>query len=1099
MNRNIFNDYIDRFFEIFSSGDAREESYYTILETAIKLIWKTAKKKKKDLMIIVLPKKNELGNPDMVIRDPHFRLIGYIEAKSPLKDLDKMEETEQVKRYRAVFPNFILTNFLEFRFYRSGQRIGIVPVFIGFNTLPFGIKPVYDSSQEEKFLELMTGFFNFTFPLHIGAKEVAEALAIRTRFVRDQVVLEELKGNSEPQTGMTNNHIAAFYQAFKTYLIHGLSKEEFADLYSQTLTFGLFTAATRCTGKFTRETAVRYIPQTGGILHDIFEFISMGNVPKQLACSLDDMVAVLKAVDCNRLLNEYYKEGKGTDPVVHFYETFLSRYDPELREQRGVYYTPEAVVSFIVRAVNWILKEKLNRPDGLADPEVRVLDPAAGTAAFLVETARIAIEEYAAHYGEGTKSDFAHQYLLKNLFGFEVMMAPYAVAHLKMSYILKSMGLQLEDNERFNLYLTNTLEMENIEQSDLPGMATLSRESRLAGAVKRETPLMVVLGNPPYAGHSLNHSQTRMMVSGKNGKPRFRKVKTWIGEKINDYKLLDGQRLDEKNIKWLQDDYVKYLRFGQHKIDENGEGIMAFITNHAYLDNPTFRGMRQSLMTSFNEIYILDLHGNASKKEKCPDRSRDENIFDIRQGVSIGIFVKKRGAENNCQVFHTDIWGSRKDKYKLLQHENLPALKWAPISPWWDYYFLVPRPSCANENGCYSQFPSMTMIFPVYSVGIVTARDYLTIKETPEEVMRTIHQFVQFDEEKARLLFGVGDDTRDWKVKQAQKDLMESGLDVRKCVPILYRPFDKRFTYFTGRSRGFHCMPRPEVMKHMLLDNLGLITVRQVAEGDFNHCFVADTIVESRITTSNKGIGYLFPLYLYPHLDRDSYPEFISNRKRQLFNGLDDASQKRPNIDHRIIERLILHAGFSPAPLPEHIFYYIYAVLFSTVYRKKYADYLKFDFPRIPFTSDKEVFLELAGLGEQLVALHRMTAPELNHPTSRFEVTGHNRVDRFYFVPESEAPAQPGDAAHPDNSGEMGRVYINHDQYFSNISREVWEYHLGGYPVLAKFLKFRRGKMIGNQDTRQFILIAACLQATIRYQEQIDRLYPRVEEHLIPV
>jgi hypothetical protein len=1064
MIKEAVNDYLTAIYEIFSSGEAREESYYTALEAFIKRTWRIIKDK--DLKIIIMPKKTDKGNPDLVIRTPDSRLIGYVEAKIPQKDLDEVEKSEQLKGFMEVFPNFILTNFLEFRFYRFGKRVNSVVIGWEISLVKLGTEPKPVRENQGKCLELFSMFFSFALPRNWSAKDLAEALAIRTRFFRDQVVMEEL--NQALDKDETGSHILGFYNAFKTYLIHGLSKEEFADLYSQTLTFGLFTAATRRKKRLERENAIHYIPLTSGILHDIFEFISTGNIPRQLACSLNDIVEVLNSVDASKLLNEYYFDDKGDDPILHFYETFLSQYDPKVREKRGVYYTPEPVVWFIVRSIHIILKEKLNRPDGLADTGIKILDPAAGTSTFLAAAAQLAVEQYAETYGEGAKLDFAHHYLLNSLYGFEALMSPYAVGHLKMSFILEKIGVKINGGERFNFYLTNTLEMEDIEQSNLPGMSTLSMESRLAGAIKKKTPIMVILGNPPYAGHSLNSSETFVTRTSGTRKSKRAKVKTWIGEQIEKYKMVNGKPLDEKNLKWLQDDYVKFIRFAQSKIDENGEGVIGFITNHAYLDNPTFQGMRQSLLSSFDEIYILDLHGNALKKEKCPDGSTDENVFDIRQGVAIALFIKKKEGGKECQVYHADAWGLRQEKYELLWDNDISTLQWDQISPWWEFFLFTPAGIRKEDESFYQSFHKITDIFPVHSVGIVTARDRLTIQEDVDSVHRTISQFCHWDEKNARLFFNLGEDTRDWQVKMAQKDIIVSGKDRQKVVPILYRPFDIRYTYYTGKSRGFHCMPRLGVMKHMLRDNIALITVRQVAEGDFNHCFAAETIVESRITTSNRGIAYIFPLFLYPE-----------KNQKDLFRRPGEPTEKQPNLQSGLIELLARKAGFSPTPTPEQVFYYIYAILFSNLYRRKYTENLKIDFPRIPFTSDYELFIKMGKLGERLAALHLMKSVELNETVPRFEKVGKNQVKKVRFEEQED------------------RLYINDEQYFSHIPKEVWEYKVAGYQVMAKWLKMRKGRGLRYNEVRQFIKIARSIQLTIQYQKQIDKLYPRVEESIL--
>ncbi|MDZ4198815.1 MAG: N-6 DNA methylase, partial [Kiritimatiellia bacterium] len=412
--------------------------------------------------------------------------------------------------------------------------------------------------------------------------------------------------------------LTGFFEAFRTYLIGALSPADFADLFAQTIAYGLFASRTRIgdrptsptqqTGGFNRRAAFDGIPHTIGVLRDLFRFISLGDLLEPLAWCVDDLAEALAVADVSGILERFYREGKGSDPIVHFYETFLAQYDPAERERRGVYYTPEPVVGYIVRSLHSLLKSDFDKLDGLASEGVTLLDPAAGTMTFIAQAAALAVAEFEAKYGKGGRGDFIRRHILKNFFAFELMMAPYAVGHLKMSFFLEELGHRPGNDERVPFYLTNTLENEELEQSRLPGFSALAEESRMAGAVKRQTPVLVILGNPPYSGHSTN-------------------VGEWIRGLIEDYKQVDGKPLGERNPKWLQDDYVKFLRFAQWKIEQAGRGVVGMITNHGYLDNPTFRGMRQSLLRTFDEIYILDLHGNSLKKETCPDGRPDKNVF----------------------------------------------------------------------------------------------------------------------------------------------------------------------------------------------------------------------------------------------------------------------------------------------------------------------------------------------------------------------------------------------------------------------------------------------------------------------------------------
>ncbi len=1070
----VLIDYLRRVKKLYSTGDAMEASFYSHVGTLLERIWKLHKIGASQP--IIMPKRTEGGLPDMVLKDNNNLVVGYVEAKAPFKELESLVNSEQIQRYLTVFPNFILTNFLEFRLFRHGKQThhATLATLDSFRLSEPEPKPL----QQKEFMELMRDFICFSMPVNTCVKELAEELARRTRYMRDHVVIKILE--EEPDSEDENTiHIHGLYAAFKTYLIHGLSKREFADLYSQTLTFGLFTAATQNDCIFNMNQATHFIPPTNGILLNIFQFISMGKIPDELSSCLNDIITVIASMDPRSILHTYYNKGKGADPVLHFYETFLTAYDPTVREKKGVYYTPAAVVNYIVRSLDIILKTHLDKTDGLADKKIKILDPASGTSTFLAAIAELVTAAYGEKYGTGAQAGLVRDYLVHNLYGFEEMMAPYAVGHLKMLYLLEKLGIKGGEPPRFNLYLTNTLEMENIEQSDLPGMHSLSKESQQAGKVKKETPIFVIVGNPPYAGHSSNESNCLTTKTGKKGKttPSQVKEKTWIGSQIEDYKRIDGNPLNEKNPKWLQDDYVKFIRFAQYMIDRNGlgEGVIGFITNHGYLDNPTFRGMRRSLMNSFNEIYILNLHGNVAKKEKCPDGTIDENIFDIRQGTAISFFIKKKAGTGPCRVFYAEIQGSRQYKYELLNSQNFDTTAWQEIHPETEFYLFTPRAQMNRER--YASFFKVTDIFPVYSVAIITARDALTIATSQEELFHRVKEFAAADETTARQQFDLGEDTRDWQVKDAQYDLQDSGPDRGHITPILYRPFDLRYTYYTGKSRGFLCMPRPEVMRHMLHENIALITVRQVAEGTFNHCMVSDTMAESRITTSNKGIAYLFPLYLY------LYPFHHPVRnKKHLFSQITylsgESSPRRPNIAPHVLHWWREKAGFPNDPTPEHIFYYIYAILFSTIYRENYAEGLKIDFPRIPFTTDYTVFMALSKLGEQLSAWHLLKSPDLDHTFTKFEVKGNNQIKAIEYYPE------------------LGRVFINQKQYFSNISPELWEYHWTGYQVLWKWLKDRRGNRLSGEDILHFIKMTCAIHLTQHCQTKIDVLYRELEEKL---
>lgn len=1037
--------YLKKIYEIANLGDATEVTYYSTLQVLLEKYVDSVSRK--NLHIIQLPKKTDAGNPDFKIREGEQNLVGYIEAKAPnVGDLDGMEESEQLKRYRRTFPNLILTNFLEFRLYRNGSLEDKVSISRPFNN---EIKSIPSVEREDSFFKLFEKFFSFSLPKVYDAEALAKELAKWTRYLRDEVIIQELK---EEEEGKQKN-ILGFYDVFKEYLIWGLKKDEFADLYSQTITYGLFAARMRSENSFNRKLAYDNISQTIGILRDVFQYVSLGNLPQQMEWIIDDISEVLAITDVKNLLGQYFREGKGADPIVYFYETFLDNYDRKTRKKRGVYYTPEPVVSYIIRSLNKILKDCFNRQYGFASESVTVLDPAAGTLTFLADAAKLAVDEFVTKYGEGGKENFIRSHILENFYAFELMMAPYAVGHLKMFFLLEELGYKLQQDDRFKLYLTNTLEMEELAQTEFPVMVSLSKESQLAGRVKKETSILVILGNPPYSGISANASEKYTTIKTKKGKEKRRKIKTWIGNLIEDYKFVDSKPLSERKH-WLQDDYVKFIRFAQWKIIQAGEGAIGFITNHGYLDNPTFRGMRQSLLNSFNEIYVLDLHGNLKKKEKCPDGSKDANVFDIRQGVTITICIKKNSVNSRCEVYHSEVWGLRKFKYDWLLENEITTTKWKKLSPKSPYYFFVPR----EEKGIeiYEKYWEIKDIFPISSVGVVTARDKFVIDFDKTILKRRIEMFrnLSMPDELIKQTFKLKD-TSTFKFRKSREMLSKDENWDKYFTEILYRPFDKRNICYTNIV-----VERPllEVMHHMMQENLGLIMPKQFKEE--SGAFVTQDIIGHK-TVSAYDVNYLFPLYLYPDAD-----------KKDLFSHKKETAKREPNINQELFNTL--SAVYKRELSPEDISHYIYAVLYSNTYRNKYCEFLRMDFPRIPFTKDYELFSEMTEYGKRLVDLHLLKSLELDPPVAKFQGKGDNKVEKLKY-----------------DEKEM-RAYINQNQYFEGITKGIWEYQIGGYQVCNKWLKDRKGRQL--DDIRIYCNIVTALQKTVEIQKEIDDIYLEVEK-----
>ena len=1042
----------------FNRSDAREESYYEYLKNLLLLF--AEKREAHSTEITILPKKTEAGNPDFRVWDGNNHVIGYIEAKNPtVTNLDFIQETEQLKRYRSTFPNVILTNFYEFRLYRNGEFIEQVSV--GRSAIAQKLKTAPPAEHEKDFFDLLDKFFSFSLPVIRSAKALAVELAKRTRFLRDEIISIELAEEERRKQKV----ILGFYEAFRNYLIGTLTQKQFADLYAQTITYGLFAARTRAGDDFNRKLAFNYIPNTIGILRDVFQFISLGNSPKSLQILVDDISEVLRVTDVKTILQDYFEKGKGKDPIIHFYETFLEAYDPTIRERRGVYYTPEPVVHYIVRSLHKLLKTDLNLPDGLANEKVTLLDPSAGTLTFPAEAIRMAVTEFTKKYGEGGKKNFIRRQILPNFFAFELMMAPYAIGHLKMSFLLEELGYPLAEDERFNLYLTNTLEIEELEQIDIPGLSSLSEESHLAGMVKKEQPILVILGNPPYSGISANVNEWTQRL-----------LKEDIDNAQSYYKI-DGQPLGERNPKWLQDDYVKFVRFAQWKIQKAGFGIVGMITNHGYLDNPTFRGMRQSLMQTFNEIYILNLHGNSLKKETTPSGEKDENVFDIRQGVAISIFVKRRGMAD-CKVYYKDLYGLREMKYQLLLENDFKKKNYTRIQPKTPYYFFVARDT--SEIQYYLKWRKINEIFPLNGVGMTTARDSFVIDFNKNTLLNRIRLFKnsKLPDDDLHKFFQINR-KKGWDIRKAWKMLQSiSDSELPEYIkPVLYRPFDIRWIFYHD-SVVWRTVKK--IMRHMLEEeNVGIMWTRpQSPQYEFS-ALISDLIVDQCVVgnkSAGAGISYLAPLYLFP--EKNKKPPRSGSTVMMVFEPQAKYVARRPNIDPKILEKL--SQTFGERPKPEEILYYIYGVFYSNTYRTKYAEFLKIDFPRVPFTSDFEIFKKIAGYGKELADLHLLKSKALTHPISKFHGSGNNDLITKIKYDEKSM-----------------RIFINSDKYFDNILPELWNYHIGGYQVLYKYLKDRRGQQMN--DPRPYSRIVTAIDKTISLQKQIDKIYDHAERRLIEI
>ena len=1026
--KQILTRYLSELQKVINRGDAREESFYHCVKEMLESYAQANGFRRSEVSI--LPKATEAGNPDFRVWDGKTRITGYIEAKKPeVSQLESISESEQLKRYRDTFDNLILTNFYEFWLFQYGKFVCGVTIADPLEAIHSQKKPPLTNIED--FDTLLDRYFSFSLPAITDPKSLANALAKRTRFLRDEIITIEL---AEEEKTQGRKVLLKFYESFKKLLINNLTIEQFADLYAQTLTYGIFVARTRSGDDFNRELIYKYIPNTLGILKSIFRFISLEEPPQALAVLIDDIADILFNTDIQKILHRFYTEGKGRDPIVHFYETFLSEYDPKLREKRGVYYTPEPVVRYIVRSIHSLLKSHFGKDDGLASEDVTILDPAAGTLTFPAEAIKVAIEEHKGNYGSGSVHKLIKHHILPHFHAIELMMAPYTVGHLKISYLLAEHGYELSEDERFKLYLSNTLEPDTPQQTELPIAHDISEECALANKVKHEDPILVIMGNPPYSGASENNNDwtEKLLKTDLDG--------------AQSYYTVDGMPLNEKNPKWLQDDYVKFLRFAQWKIHKAGKGIVGMITNHGYLDNPTFRGMRQSLMRTFDEIYVLDLHGNSLKKETCPDGGKDENVFDIRQGTAIILMVKGVDSKGT-RVCHHELFGLRQSKYDWLDSKQFHTGDYQELSPGSPFYLFRPE-AAGNEH--YLQWQSLPNIFPVNSVGIVTARDNVVIQDSVQDVLVAVNRYISCDLHAAKSVYKLKTKAQEVKFQKIQSSIASSDLIDNNVKPILIQPFSNRYIFFSGNKNKLLERSRFEIMKHMLQDNLGLvINKREEMNIPWGHVFVTNTIVE-HVALSPKTISYLFPLYLYPDEHKDDI--FASDeREYNIASGLLDRFSRQ-----------------WPQFRPEQLFYYVYAVLHSNRYRARFAQYLRMDFPRIPFTDDYELFGLLAGYGKELADIHLLKSPRLNTPIAKYQGSGSNDLVEFIKYEDKSI------------------VQINPDKHFEGITPELWNYHIGGYQVLHKYLKDRKGKTLANPI--HYCRMATALALTIQMRGDIDRV-----------
>ena len=1106
-------EYIDNVHNTYQSKKATEHSYRGYLQTLIENIVT-------DINATNEPKRTFCGAPDYVLLKNDIP-VAYIEAKNiGDEDLDGLNKNEeQFNRYKNSLNKIIFTDYLTFDFYQDKERIKSIRIAEVTNK---GIK--YKEDNFEVFIKTIEDFCWNIGQTIKSSKELATIMALKASLlyeVMKNALIEDKNNNKDDKQSSLQKQM----EAFKKYLIHDINEDSFADMYAQTITYGIFTAGYHNTTPlyFRRELIATLIPKSNPFLRNFFSYISGINLDERIEWIVDDIVLLLKSSSLQEMLKKYGKSTQTENPIVHFYEDFLREYNPQVRKNRGVWYTPKPVVNFIVRSVDTILKTEFDIKEGLADSskismdiakknkegnnlkdkenkiiteikeihKVQILDPATGTGTFLIETIKQIYNRFKNQ--QGIWSHYVEGNLLPRVHGFEILMTSYAMAHLQLSLLLEETNYKPRTKNRFSIYLTNTLEESIPTERDFAFAEWLTDEAKEANTIKKDTPVMCILGNPPYSGESYNQND-------------------FIAKLMEDYKKEPGglDKLDERNSKWINDDYVKFIRYAQSLIEKNKIGIVAFINPHGYLDNPTFRGMRWNLLKTYDKIYTIDLHGNTKKKETTPDGDKDENVFNIEQGVSINFFIKTGKKKENelGQVFHLDLFGKRQFKYDILNnysivynHDNdffclldnhlkerlehetieknkefyksISKLKFTKLPNIAPYYFFIPK-NFMNKDG-YDEGFSISDLFPINSVGIVTAHDEFSIKKNKESLLDFYKKFQSAQRNVDFLHKEFMVNKKDgWDILKGYDNIkQEKNLNLF-IQPIAYRPFDNRYIFYEDKLVW---RTVKKIMQHFLLgENIGLSLCKQFKTGnDYLHCFISKKIIESSyVSNKTSEITSLFPLYLYP--SEDTIDEALAEKGISL--------KREPNLNNEIIKEISNRIGYTftkekeDTPntySPIDILDYCYAVLYSPIYRKKYKEFLKIDFPKVPYPQDTNTFLKLVKLGYQIRKLHLLESEIITNFSTQYPIEGNNIIDEIKYIKIDEEDT-------------LGKVYINKTQYFLNVPKVAWEFYIGGYQPAQKWLKDRKENELSYDDILHYQKIIVALSETHKIIKEIDSI-----------
>lgn len=1070
------------------STNDKEHTHRTALQNLLQAI-KDNQDKQNKISIKQEPNNDKEGRgaPDFLITKD-FLTLGYIENKRVNANLDNIITSDQILKYTKLSPNIILTDYLRFILLSLNDKNEVI---VCKEVKICSLDEIKSVIKNQSLLETKTKELNELFAIFFSkipnpinsALDFANHLSLRTRILKDELL-----------SSIENEILLSLFNTFKETLYKELSYEEFCDSFAQTLTYSLFLAKLNndTAKEIDLNNAKKFIPKSFPLIRSMSGFLddSFENL-ENIKWLLEEIINIINHIDITSIIKELNKTGEKDlfnrptilsthkDPYLHFYETFLASYDPKLREVRGVYYTPAPVVIFIINAIDEILKQDFNHKKGLSealDKNITLLDFATGTGTFLLEAFRKALEPI-----NKNSVNYNPKALIDKFCGFEFLIAPYTIAHLKISQSFKEeFNSPLNDDESLKIALTNTLYFKSIskEQNDQNTLFTLidlTKEFKKAQKIKEEQ-ILIITGNPPYSGASSNkglyEDEIKISYGLEPSKANLSKeqkeyINLYFQEKTkqntNTFKAIyEKHKLEnEKNPKWLLDDYVKFIRFAQSKIDSQENGIFAFISNNSFLDNPTFRGMRYSLMQSFDKIYILNLHGDTRKKEKAPDGSKDDNVFDIMQGVSINIFIKQNSKAKNTKIYYHDLYGKRKDKYEFLYENDLNSIKWTLVKNNEPFYLFLPQNNDLLEE--YNKGISVKDMFMLSGVGICSKRDNIVFHNNKENLMQLLKDFNTKTKDELYKIYDIGEDSRDWKLDSAIKAVNKNcdNLEnfIKKCH---YRPFDKKWTYYIENSKAFMAYPVYDIFEHFLEnENIGLICDRGTKLNNIDNIFISSKIIDLHLVGSGS---YIYPLYLYPTTRSKKFLK----KENPNFNE-ENFTSKIENFKESF--RTFIDEFYKEKFSPEDILGYIYAVLFHKIYREKYLDFLKIDFPKIPFTKDKNTFKNLSKLGLKLVNLHLLKNDELDFNVGEAlfkDIKNKNfKIQKIKYNKDTK------------------ELFINESLYFNKVSPEIYEFKIGGYAVLDKYLKSHKEEDI---DHKHFTLIIQTLDETLKIQDEISKI-----------